>query len=214
MIYELSLVAQPQISEVQLKSLKKIIDDVLESTGGEVLVDDDWGSLRLAQSTRLGKDTGYFIYRMFKSDGSSNKELSRLFQINEDVMRSLIFQVSSDDQEASNLAKAYKTPFSKRHYGSQVEGFDREDEQKGKKRIIRRRKCWFVSKDIRADWKDPHTYSWLLNEFGKISPARVTGTSRKHQTFAVKSIKRARQLGIISYISSAIARPLDSSPRE
>jgi ribosomal protein S18 len=62
--------------------------------------------------------------------------------------------------------------------------------------------AFFKSNNIIADWKDPKTYSWLVNEFGKISAARVSGVSRKHQRYVTTAIKRARTLGIISHISS------------
>ncbi|OFZ37462.1 MAG: 30S ribosomal protein S18 [Bdellovibrionales bacterium RIFOXYD12_FULL_39_22] len=54
-------------------------------------------------------------------------------------------------------------------------------------------------------WKDPATYSWLISEFGKISPARVSGISRKYQRRITSEIKMARQLGIASYLSNRIA---------
>ncbi len=65
--------------------------------------------------------------------------------------------------------------------------------------------CWFTTNKITADWKDPKTYAWLVNEFGKISPARVSGVSRKHHRWAESAIKRARNIGLISHLAGNTA---------
>ena len=74
-----------------------------------------------------------------------------------------------------------------------------------RKKFARKKTCWFAAKSIKADWKDPKTYGWLVNEFGKISPARVTSISRKHQRFANNAVKRARNIGLISQLSDQTA---------
>ena len=61
--------------------------------------------------------------------------------------------------------------------------------------------CFFKSNNIIADWKDPKTYSWLVNEFGKISAAEFLAF-QKAQRYVTTAIKRARNLGIISHISN------------
>ncbi|OFZ28009.1 MAG: 30S ribosomal protein S18 [Bdellovibrionales bacterium RIFOXYB1_FULL_37_110] len=80
------------------------------------------------------------------------------------------------------------------------------DIEKDRRRFARRRNCWFIARGIKADWKDPKTYMWLINEFGKISPARVSGVSTKHQRFVNSAIKRARQLNIVSHLSDAVLK--------
>jgi ribosomal protein S18 len=70
----------------------------------------------------------------------------------------------------------------------------------------KRKSCYFSAKKTQPDWKDPSTYSWLVNEFGKISPARVTGLRPKYQRMATSAIKRGRCMGLISYMSNNVAR--------
>ena len=80
------------------------------------------------------------------------------------------------------------------------------DVDKDRKMFAKKKSDWFIAKKTTPDWKDPSTYSWLVNEFGKISPARVTGLTPKNHRLAVAAIKRGRAMGLISYLSSHTAR--------
>lgn len=80
------------------------------------------------------------------------------------------------------------------------------DVDKDRKMFAKKKSDWFIAKKTSPDWKDPSTYSWLVNEFGKISPARVTGLTPKNHRLAVAAIKRGRAMGLISYLSSHTAR--------
>jgi len=147
------------------------------------------------------------LYFMYKANNEANKELTRRLDINESSLRSMIFKLSDSDSSAGEFVKKFKTPFSKKYHGSLTDeepeeaAEGEEGAEKPRRRFSRRRSCWFTSKGITADWKDPNTYAWLANEFGKISPARISGISRKHQRWAETAIKRARNIGLISHIS-------------
>ncbi|MEI8347856.1 MAG: 30S ribosomal protein S18 [Pseudomonadota bacterium] len=80
------------------------------------------------------------------------------------------------------------------------------DVEKDRRNFSKRKSCWFTAKKICADWKDPGTYSWLISEFGKITPARISGISAKHQRIVTQTIKRALQLGLCSQLSGRIAQ--------
>lgn len=80
------------------------------------------------------------------------------------------------------------------------------DVDKDRKMFAKKKSDWFIAKKTTPDWKDPSTYSWLVNEFGKISPARVTGLTPKNHRLAVAAIKRGRAMGLISYLSNHVAR--------
>lgn len=205
MIYELSLVAKSELIDTDIASLKKLVHDVVQAHEGEVLIEDDWGRLHFAQPTKEGEPKGHFLYFIFKANNENNKELLRRFKINEAVIKSMIIKLGEEsDREA--VVKAYKTPFSKTYNGSITDELrDNESEGDNPKRFARRKACWFKSNSFKADWKDPATFNWLINEFGKISAARISGVSRKHQRFATTAIKRARQIGIASYVSSKMA---------
>lgn len=76
--------------------------------------------------------------------------------------------------------------------------------EKDRKVFVRRKVCWFCAKKIEPDWKDSNTYLWVVNEFGKISPSRITGVCPKHQRSVSRSIKRSRCIGLIKYTSNVM----------
>lgn len=204
MIYELALVAEAAIGDEKVASLNEMISAVVGEYEGEVLVQDDWGVKRMAQATSTGVEKGRFLYFIYSANSECNKEISRRLGINESVIKRLFVKLGT---EADKVVKSYKTPFSKKYNGSQTDAIEEKsgEMEKDRKKFARRKSCWFTAKSIKADWKDPATYSWLINEFGKISPARISGTSSKHQRFVTTAIKRARQVGIVSHMSNRIA---------
>lgn len=203
MIYELALVAKPDATGDQVAALKGIVHEVVKAHEGEVFIEDDWGQVTFAQPTTEGISSGQFVYFIFKANNENNKELIRRLKINDSHLRHM-FVALGEDSEREALVKKYKTPFSKTYKGSVTEKEGEEDSENPKK-FARRKSCYFKANSVTADWKDPATYSWLVNEFGKISAARVTGVSRKHQRFATTAIKRARQIGVASYVSNRTA---------
>jgi len=208
MIYELALVARPESSDDQVNSLKDLVKDVLKSTKGELLLEDDWGTLTYAQPDKNGVTRGRYLYLVFKTDDiANNNELARRFKINEDVLRHMIVLLSDNNDDQEKLLKAYKCPNSKSHSGSVTdeEETDSGEGDKERRRFSKRKNCWFSARKFKADWKDPKTFSWLVNEFGKITPARVSGISVKHQRFVTTAIKRARNIGLASYLSNHVA---------
>jgi len=210
MIYELSVVTKSELGAEAHAQMAEIVKDTLKGFEGELLIADDWGKLRLAQPYANGAKHAHFHYFMFKSNTQANTELTRRFGINEGVLRSLIFVIGNDSQK-EELQKNFKSPLSKTHRGSVLDNKNDDDEdgfedvEDDRRKFAKRKSCWFTAKKIKADWKDPQTWNWLVNEFGKISPARVSGISAKHQRFSNSAIKQARQLGISSYLSNQTA---------
>jgi small subunit ribosomal protein S6 len=210
MIYELSVVTRPELGADAHTQALETVKEVLKGFEGELLIADDWGKLELAQPYANGLKHGHFHYFMYKSNTQANLELTRRFGINEGVVRTLIFVLGEDDKQAT-LASNFKSPFSKTHRGSVLDNKKDDDEEifedveEDRRKFAKRKSCWFTAKKIKADWKDPQTWNWLVSEFGKISPARVSGISKKHQRFSNAAIKHARQLGISSYLSNRVA---------
>ena len=206
MIYELAVVLKDGSGDVGVDSVTQTLQEVAAQNGGEVLLEDTWGVLTFAQPSSEGRKRGNYIYFMFKAGNEANKELDRRFNIDESVLKYIIVRLG-EDSDSEKLVKGYKTPYSSTHRGSVTDGTSEEglDMEKARKKFAKRKSCWFTAKAITADWKDPKTLSWIVNEFGKLSPARVSGISRKHQRFANNAVKRARNLGIASSLSRRIA---------
>ncbi len=204
MIYELAVVARPEVTDEEVANFKNIVEEVVKSDQGEMLISDDWGTLVFAQPTARGKERGRYVYYLYRAGSNVNRERERRFRINDHVLKTMIVKVG-DDVAQEKVVKSYCTPYSKAHRGSQVEDTEGPEGERDRRRFARKKNCWFSSSNIVADWKDPATFLWLVNEFGKISPARISGINRKNQKIATATIKRARQIGIISYQTNAVA---------
>ncbi len=62
--------------------------------------------------------------------------------------------------------------------------------------------CRFKRSRIKyVDYKDAHFLKKFLNEQGKILPRRLTGTSLKFQRKVAQSVKRARHLALLPYVT-------------
>jgi len=73
------------------------------------------------------------------------------------------------------------------------------------KEIKKRKVCRFCeSGDIYIDYKDEKRLIKFTSEQGKIIPRRVTGTCAKHQRQLGLSIKRARHLALLPFVSDII----------
>ncbi|MEN8120372.1 MAG: 30S ribosomal protein S18 [Bacteroidota bacterium] len=68
--------------------------------------------------------------------------------------------------------------------------------------VKRKKYCRFKKSKIKyVDYKDPVFLKKFLNEQGKILPRRITGTSLKFQRKVAQSIKRARHLALLPYVT-------------
>lgn len=203
MIYETAFVVRPDASEEAVNAIKTALADTFKEFGAEVLVNDSWGVKTFAQPTESGLKKGAYHYFMYKGAGNLNAEIERKFLINESLVRHLIIKLGND-KDQDEIVKNYKNPNHTQAAEIDDEGFGGED--KDKKMHSKRKSCWFSAKKTSPDWKDPKSYSWLVNEFGKISPARVTGLTPTFQRRANEAIKRGRNMLLISYQSNETAR--------
>ncbi len=205
MIYETAFVVRPDASEEVVNSVKASLGEAFKEFGAEILVTDSWGVKTFAQQTESGLKKGAYHYFMYKGAGNLNHEIERRFKINENLVRHLIIKLGEDKHQAE-IVKNYKNPNHSQATGDVDDegGFGGED--KDKKMHSKRKSCWFSAKKTSPDWKDPKSYSWLVNEFGKISPARITGLTPTFQRRANEAIKRGRNMLLISYQSNETAR--------
>ena len=205
MIYETAFVVRPDASEEVVNSIKSSLTETFKEFGAEVLVNDSWGVKTFAQPTESGLKKGSYHYFMYKGAGNLNAEIERKFSINENMVRHLIIKLG-EDKHQDQIVKNYKNP-NHTQAAADVDdegGYGGED--KDKKMHSKRKSCWFSAKKTSPDWKDPKSYSWLVNEFGKISPARITGLTPTFQRRANEAIKRGRNMLLISYQSNETAR--------
>ena len=68
--------------------------------------------------------------------------------------------------------------------------------------LKKKKYCRFKKSGIKyIDYKDPEFLKQLLNEQGKILPRRFTGTSLKYQRRVAQSVKRARNLTLLPFVT-------------
>jgi len=73
----------------------------------------------------------------------------------------------------------------------------------GRVRIrVLRKKCRFCQdKSLGIHYMDHQLMRRFITERGKITPSRITGTCAGHQRKLSKSIKRARNIGLLPFIA-------------
>jgi len=71
--------------------------------------------------------------------------------------------------------------------------------------VKRKKYCRFKKAGIKyVDYKDAEFLKKFLNEQGKILPRRITGTSLKFQRKVAQSIKRARHIALLPYVTDLL----------
>ena len=78
----------------------------------------------------------------------------------------------------------------------------RRRDRKGAPGMGRRTSCAYCRDKVDVvDYKDFGGLRRMLSEKGKIRSARVTGCCRRHQHQLANAVKRARELGLLPYVS-------------
>ncbi len=78
----------------------------------------------------------------------------------------------------------------------------RRRDRKGQGGGGRRKSCPFCKDKVDVvDYKDFGTLRRAMSEKGKIRSARITGCCRRHQRQLAIAVKRARELGLLPYVS-------------
>lgn len=76
---------------------------------------------------------------------------------------------------------------------------DRDDRRGG---FNRKKVCRFCSdQDFLMDYKDFRMMQSFMSEHGKIVPRRISGNCAQHQRKLTTSVKRARNLALVGYVS-------------
>jgi len=68
--------------------------------------------------------------------------------------------------------------------------------------VLRKKKCKFCGdKNQKINYLDSQFLRRFTTERGKIIPSRITGTCARHQRKLAKAIKRARNIGLLAFLS-------------
>jgi small subunit ribosomal protein S18 len=78
----------------------------------------------------------------------------------------------------------------------------RRRNRKGAPGAARRKSCPFCREKVETvDYKDVAALRRAVSDRGKIRSSRVTGACRRHQHQLAVAVKRARELGLLPYVS-------------
>jgi small subunit ribosomal protein S18 len=79
---------------------------------------------------------------------------------------------------------------------------DRRRRGKGPVGGGRRKPCPFCREKVDVvDYKDVAALRRAISDKGKIRSSRVTGACRRHQSQLARAVKRAREVGLLPYVS-------------
>ena len=81
------------------------------------------------------------------------------------------------------------------------DGDDKMGRGKGSKAFFKKKVCRFCVQKLKIDYKDADTLRRFITERGKILPRRITGTCAKHQRALAVSIKQARIIALLPFVS-------------
>jgi small subunit ribosomal protein S6 len=92
--YELTYIVNAVLSDNQIREVVGRISRFIEENGSEVLVNDEWGTRRLAYPIRK-KRNGYFVNMHFRGPGSIIPRLERALEIDDDILRYLTLRLDA-----------------------------------------------------------------------------------------------------------------------
>ena len=95
--YELMFVTRTDVDEEALKATREKVESVITSGGGEVVSFDDMGKRRLAYEIDKHREGIYSLYN-FRSTPDVVKELERIININDNILRHLT--INTDEKSA------------------------------------------------------------------------------------------------------------------
>jgi len=93
--YETVFITKPEMADEQLKALQEKLKGIVLEFKGEVVVQEDWGSKKLAYP--INKESrGRYTYLAFTGRGGLVAEMERNLRLNESVVRFLSVQTAKE----------------------------------------------------------------------------------------------------------------------
>ena len=98
--YETVFIMNPVLSEEQMRETVKTFTDNLKDKKAQILNEEYWGLKKLKYPIQK-KNTGFYYFIEFESEGSSISDLEILFKRDERVMRWLTIRLDKYSMEYS-----------------------------------------------------------------------------------------------------------------
>jgi small subunit ribosomal protein S6 len=89
--YEAMVVLNPALDEEKINETISRFEKLFQNNKNELQKVDRWGKRKLSYPVKK-LDTGYYVVFYFRGDENSIKELNRIFQISDEVVRHKIIK--------------------------------------------------------------------------------------------------------------------------
>ncbi len=141
--YETTFITRPEMNEDALKALTDRLISIIPSFGGELVLQEDWGTKRLAY--KIEKESrGRYTYLVYTGNGNIVAEIERNLRMNDFVMRFLSVNLAREFEQES---------FMKRREEIKAQAKKREEEREARReeREARRRSYDDSNDEMGAD---------------------------------------------------------------
>jgi small subunit ribosomal protein S6 len=105
--YETVFIATPVLSDAQMKETVQKFKSLIESEGGEIVSEEDWGLRKLTYPIQK-KSTGFYFLIDFKAEGAFVKKLETEYRRDERIIRFLTFAMNRHAVEYSEKRRKKK----------------------------------------------------------------------------------------------------------
>jgi small subunit ribosomal protein S6 len=138
--YETTFITRAEIGEDGLQALLTKLTQAIESFGGKVVLQEDWGSRKLAY--KIEKESrGRYSYLVYTGRGDVVAELERNLRLNEFVMRFLTINLAKEFEESAFLARRDEMKVAAKKRDEEREA-RREEREKERARQAQERGSW------------------------------------------------------------------------
>ena len=102
--YEHTFITKQDLSDNQAKKLVSKYEDIIKTNSGEVLKIEEWG-LRILSYRIKNNKKGFYFHIKFKGIGKTIKELEKVENIDESLIRYLTVKVKKHDLKKNYFEK-------------------------------------------------------------------------------------------------------------
>ncbi|MCQ2375912.1 MAG: 30S ribosomal protein S6 [Salinivirgaceae bacterium] len=106
--YETVFIANPVLSEAQMKEAAEKFKGVISAAGGEMVHEEDWGLRKLAYPIQK-KTTGFYYMVQFSAEGNVVAKLETEFRRDERIMRFLTVKLDKFATEYAEKRRNLKS---------------------------------------------------------------------------------------------------------
>lgn len=97
-LYETVFIARQDLASEDIDALTDNLSKIVTNGGGKVVSKEYWGARNLAYKIKKNS-RGHYVFLNIDSDYSAVAELNRVMGFNEDIIRSVTFQVEEHQAE-------------------------------------------------------------------------------------------------------------------